>query len=106
MSILTARRIDVLMSFAGVILFPLFLFAGFTTLRLCRDVEPDLLGIDFSRARLLGIDFQTITLSWYDGCNWHGTPLLPLLIALGLILGGLLVTVGVTIHKHTSRDTT
>lgn len=88
---LSARLIGVSCVLAGVRLIPMTLGAGVGTLQLCRAYNPDFLTIDLSRARLLGVDLRTMTLSWYDGCNWHGSPLLPLLFALCLVMSGLLL---------------
>ncbi len=96
---LSARLIGVFWVLIGVRLIPMTLGAETGTLQLCRAYEPDFLQIDLSRARLSGVDVRTMTVSWFDGCNLHGSPFLPLLFALFLIIGGSLLIGSPTIRS-------
>lgn len=100
MSLFTARRLGVLCGLVGIGLIPPSFMAGIKSLRICRNYTPDLYGIDISRIRFTGVDFQQMTFSWHDGCNWHGSPLLPLLVALFLIIVGFLLIGSPTIRSR------
>lgn len=100
LSVLIARRIGFFLILLGVGLIPLALLSGLMTLRGCPNYTPDIFGIDISRAQLIGINTQMMTLSWSDGCNWHESPLLPLLLAPCLVAGGLLLVGGSIIRRN------
>ena len=78
---------------------PLTLFAGASTLRGCEGFNPDFLGIEFSRAEITGIDLRAMTVSWYDGCNWHTGSLLLFGITLCLVIAGLFLLVGPIVRQ-------
>ncbi|SIR92683.1 hypothetical protein SAMN05421858_4597 [Haladaptatus litoreus] len=93
MSSLPSRRIGFILVPLGVVLLPLTIFTGSGTLGACPESAPDFLGIDFSQARILDLQVATMSLSWYDGCNWRSSWLVPsvlgfVLIAIGLVLIG------------------
>ena len=98
MSSLSRRLIGFLLVLLGVGLMPLTL-VGASTARGCEDFNPDLLGIEFNRAEITGVDLQAMTVSWYDGCNWHTGSLLLFGITLCLVVAGLFLVVEPMVHQ-------
>ena len=96
----TARRIGLLLVPLGIGLMPLTFFAGANTLLACENFHPDLFGIEFDSFRLGQLDLQAMTLSWYDGCNWHNASLIFLFVSICIVLIGLVLIAGPTLGQN------
>lgn len=90
---LMRRLIGLLLVPLGIGLMPLTFFTSSTAVG-CDGFNPDFLGIEFSRAEITGVNLQTMTVYWYDGCNWHNGSLLLFAGTLCLVIAGLFLLVG------------
>jgi hypothetical protein len=84
----------------GVLCALSILTLGGGTERHCPGVDGpvfEAVGVGPTGLRLTGFDLAQLTVTWYDGCNWHTVTVLPLLV------GGLLLAVGiVTVRRSES----
>jgi hypothetical protein len=72
---------------------------GASTMQKRQKFNFDFFDIEFSRAKISGFDLHAMTVTWYDGCNWHTASLLLIVIAFYLIVGGL-VLIGVPMVRQ------
>ncbi|WP_436931024.1 hypothetical protein [Halosimplex halobium] len=78
----------------GIALCALTARVGSSTRRLCPGIDSavyDAVGVDPWGARLLGVEVTSLTLSWYDGCNWRTNSLAPLVLGCCCLLAAALV---------------
>lgn len=99
------RRIGYFLVALGVVLsFSPFVFAGGTQ-RACPGIESvvyDTVRIFPAGFAFTGIDWASLELHWYDGCNWRDSSLIPLLLGIGSFVVGFTVirrTAGVSANS-------
>lgn len=87
-------RLGYALAVLGVAVAALSFRFGGATERACPGIDSAIyerFGVHPSGVRLVSVDLLAASMEWYDGCNWHTQSLLPVCVALGLVVAGVVV---------------